>query len=104
LADDELYLPFAVREIVLIRPLTQDGYAYAVETDFNAKSEVRKFDIHITDNIGQISVKIKEFSVRPLRRQSESIDDEDKVLQILHRLAGKEISADAVREMLRIEN
>ncbi len=104
LADDELYLPFAVREVELIRPLTQECYAYAVETDFNGKSEVRKFDIHITDNTGQTSVKIKDFSVRPIRQQPESIDDEDKILQILHRLAGKEVSADAVREMLRIEN
>ena len=104
LADDELYLPFAAREIVLIRPLTQDCYVYAAETDFNGKSEVRKFNIDIADNVGQTSVKIKGFSVRPIRQQLESFGDDDKILQILHRLAGKEISADAVREMLRIEN
>ncbi|MEW5803368.1 MAG: thioester reductase domain-containing protein [bacterium] len=68
---DSIYLPFALGEVELIRPLVSPCYAYgAMIGDRNAvntaSSRVKSFNILIVDEAGHVLVRIKDFSLRAL--------------------------------------
>ena len=88
-----LYVPFALGETIVIRPLTQACYAYA--SDSSGGSRVRKFNIDILDETGQVLVKMKEFSMKAVSDANTANDD--NMLQLLHRLAQGEINTEDVR-------
>ncbi|GAX59142.1 beta-ketoacyl synthase [Candidatus Scalindua japonica] len=72
--DDEafqsgFYLPFALGGVEIIRPLTESCYAYVTigDGDKKAGSGVKRYDISILDESGDVLVRLKGFSVRALR-------------------------------------
>ncbi|MBF0225801.1 MAG: SDR family NAD(P)-dependent oxidoreductase [Desulfobacterales bacterium] len=65
------YLPFAMEKLEIIAPIPQKCFAYVKASDKDKKGNVRKFDIFILDDDGNILVKIEEFSVRALKSTFE---------------------------------
>jgi hypothetical protein len=70
LAPQTLFLPFAIDEIELIRPVTQSCYAYAERAGSHAQNRggVTKFNIRLVSENGEVLLKIKNLYVRPLAR------------------------------------
>lgn len=74
------YLPFAIDEVELLRPLSQTCHAW-VEPAGAAKAEgsgLKKFDITLLNDGGDALVKLKGFYVRalakaPVRRHAEAV-------------------------------
>jgi acyl transferase domain-containing protein len=62
-----VHLPFAVDEIVLIRPLVRTCYAYAERADVQTQSRggVAKFNIRILNESGDVLVRMDNLYVRP---------------------------------------
>jgi polyketide synthase PksN len=60
------YLPFALDEIDLIRPIAPTCYAYAERVDVAAQAGVMKFNIRILNENGDVLVKMTNLCVRPL--------------------------------------
>ncbi len=65
------YLPFALGELALIKPLPEKCYAHVVRIGNSSDSQVKKFNISILNLNGDLTVRIKDFS---LRAYSESQD------------------------------
>ncbi|XLS29187.1 SDR family NAD(P)-dependent oxidoreductase [Flavobacteriaceae bacterium M23B6Z8] len=63
---DRPYLPFAIDELELVRPLTHSCYAYVefADRDGNAPSDIKKFNIHLLNRKGAVLVKVKNFYAR----------------------------------------
>ncbi|MEI2429481.1 SDR family oxidoreductase [Lysobacter yananisis] len=60
-------VPFALGELELRHPLTEECYAYAVETGDGAEATgLRKYRIVVTDADGRVLIKLHDFSARPL--------------------------------------
>jgi polyketide synthase PksN len=69
-----LYVPFTIGELEILRPLTENCHAYATLADKKSHgldSNVKAFNIHITDESGQVLVRIKNFSLRAFRSQTD---------------------------------
>jgi len=62
------YLPFALDEVELFRPLTPTCYAYveAADGEDNTQSEIKKFNIKILNENGNLLLKLNNFYVRAL--------------------------------------
>ena len=60
------YLPFAIDELELVRPLTYNCYAYVefADKDINTQSDIKKFNIQILNRKGAVLVKVKNFYAR----------------------------------------
>ncbi len=58
------YIPFALGELALIKPLPEKCYAHAVRTGDSSDSQVKKFNIAIADQNGDLLAHIKDFSLR----------------------------------------
>ncbi|MEW6381937.1 MAG: alpha/beta fold hydrolase [bacterium] len=77
---DALYLPFALGEVEIISPLLPEtGYAYATVADDqsgkslpSARSRVKRFNIQLADETGQVLVSMRDFSIRALRQPQKS--------------------------------
>ncbi|RKZ92367.1 MAG: hypothetical protein DRR19_04435 [Candidatus Parabeggiatoa sp. nov. 1] len=65
------YLPFALGEVELLKPLPETCYAY-VRWANSADSAITKFHIEILDEKGGVLVRLKDFSVRALTAQAET--------------------------------
>jgi acyl transferase domain-containing protein len=64
------YLPFAIDEIEFIRPLSQLCYAY-VEFAYSKdghKMELKKFNVQLLNEQGDVLVQIRNFYVRELKK------------------------------------
>ncbi|MFC5475609.1 SDR family NAD(P)-dependent oxidoreductase [Paraherbaspirillum soli] len=67
-------VPFALGELEIRHPLTEECYAYATEASAEphadpqalAGSGLRKYDIVVTDSDGRVLLKLWNFSARPL--------------------------------------
>ncbi|MCB0207830.1 MAG: SDR family NAD(P)-dependent oxidoreductase [Anaerolineae bacterium] len=69
--DGTLKLPFAVREIRLVKPLPDHVYAYVKYSQgVDPQAVVVKYDIAIADEQGEICVFLKEFTARALPKRS----------------------------------
>jgi len=64
------YIPFALGSVELLGPLSGQCYAYVCRAN-NAQSAVKKFNISIMDDAGNVSVRLKDFSVRALKQEAE---------------------------------
>ena len=64
------YLPFALDEIDIIRPLPQTCYAYAECSDAHTQNRagVTKFNIRLLSESGEVLIKFKNLYLRPLAR------------------------------------
>ena len=62
------YLPFALDEVELFRPLTPICYAYVeiVDGEDNTQSEIKKFNIKILNENGKVLLNLNNFYVRAL--------------------------------------
>ncbi|MBO9699910.1 MAG: SDR family NAD(P)-dependent oxidoreductase [Sporocytophaga sp.] len=62
------YLPFAIDELEIIRPMSHVCYAYVENADNEkqAKAEVKKFNIQLLNEGGDLLVKLTNFYVRAL--------------------------------------
>lgn len=65
---DNLFLPFAIGEVEIIKPIPNRAYSYArLSKNFNdGVSKVKRFDVTIMDEEGNICVNIKDFSLKLL--------------------------------------
>ncbi|MEA2491931.1 MAG: polyketide synthase PksN, partial [Acidobacteriota bacterium] len=72
------YLPFALDELEIIKPVAQSCWAYAERADAQTPSHggVTKFNIRLLNERGEVLVKIKNLYVRPIAR---TLDQEDPV-------------------------
>ncbi|MEK8018544.1 MAG: beta-ketoacyl synthase N-terminal-like domain-containing protein, partial [Candidatus Parabeggiatoa sp.] len=72
---DTLYLPFALGEVELLGPLTEISYAYVRQANSSAAADsaVKKFNLSILDDSGQVLVRIENFSLRALKPQTEAL-------------------------------
>jgi len=64
------YLPFALDEIDIIRPVPQTCYAYAECSDAHTQNRagVTKFNIRLLSESGEVLIKFKNLYLRPLAR------------------------------------
>ncbi|MBF0398091.1 MAG: SDR family NAD(P)-dependent oxidoreductase, partial [Desulfobacterales bacterium] len=61
------YLPFILGELTIIKPLTPVCFAYATISE-TSDSKIRKFNIDMLNNNGELLIRIKNFSLRPLKK------------------------------------
>jgi polyketide synthase PksL len=66
------YLPFAIDEIEIIRPLPQTCYAYVEFADAEKmmQTDIKKFHIHLLNENGDIFIKLKNFYARAFSKSS----------------------------------
>ncbi|MDP4181147.1 MAG: SDR family NAD(P)-dependent oxidoreductase [Bacillota bacterium] len=95
----QLYLPFALGEVEILKPLKEKCYAYVRQVrDSNAGAAgVKKFHIDIVDESGLILVKMKNFSARAFRKGIEGAD----MLDIFRKLQRGEMDAHEVKDLMR---
>ena len=70
-ADPEMpYLPFAIDEVAIMRPLPQICYAYAEYADpgDQAQKDVKKFNIQLLNEDGVVLIQLKNFYARALEK------------------------------------
>lgn len=81
------YLPFALDEITLIRPLTQTCYVYvqAADSDQNSAMGIKKFNISLLNERGELLMKLTNFYVRAIQEvkttKSDSIFN-DEIMEV----------------------
>ncbi|HET8797859.1 MAG TPA: type I polyketide synthase, partial [Thermoanaerobaculia bacterium] len=68
------YLPFALDEIEILRPVTQNCYAYAERAEMRSAGAagVMKFNIRLVNEHGEVLVRFRNLYVRPFGRPEES--------------------------------
>jgi polyketide synthase PksL len=71
------YLPFAIDELEMVRPLTHSCYAYVefADQDKHARANVKKFNIHILNRKGTLLVKVKNFYARAFAEVETAIQE-----------------------------
>jgi acyl transferase domain-containing protein len=114
------YVPFAVEEVVINNPLTENSYAYAVPgSNRHPAAREKTFDIQLVDQKGEVSVTIRNLSIRKLEplaipQESTSINpgsskaaDKDageiqdrEILEILKQLKAGELEVPQADQML----
>ncbi|HIJ54487.1 MAG TPA: SDR family NAD(P)-dependent oxidoreductase [Deltaproteobacteria bacterium] len=60
------HVPFALGEVIWIRPLTEKCYAHVTSAEYSVDPNLKKFDIDITNEDGQVLVRMKDLSIRAL--------------------------------------
>ncbi|MBF0395442.1 MAG: SDR family NAD(P)-dependent oxidoreductase [Desulfobacterales bacterium] len=58
------HFPFVLEELIIIKPLTYNCYAYATPSNNLKSSDIKKFNIDILNESGESLVKIKNYSVK----------------------------------------
>lgn len=103
--NDDFY-PFALKELELLKPISQKCYAYITLTDNGYPDEgIRDFDIQLADEDGQVLVIMKNLTLKKLEHPGtllESIDNEYEMMQVLTQL--KTGTLDVHEANLLIEN
>ncbi|HIJ54486.1 MAG TPA: SDR family NAD(P)-dependent oxidoreductase, partial [Deltaproteobacteria bacterium] len=98
---DSPYLPFVVKEVLWLRPLTPDCYAHALPVEGGGESEIRQFDVKIFDGSGKPLVIINGFSLKAFEKGSSKILKKDQnILQLLEKLSKNKISAQDVKQQI----
>jgi len=71
------YLPFALDEVAMVRPLTQECYAYVQTVDYekNSASGIKKFNIQLLNERGELLMKLTNFYVRALEQVQTTQQD-----------------------------
>jgi acyl transferase domain-containing protein len=62
------YLPFAIDEVEIIRPIPHTCYAYVefADAEKQVQADIKKFNIQLLNEGGDVMVKLKNFYVRAL--------------------------------------
>jgi polyketide synthase PksL len=80
---DTPYLPFALGEVEILRPLTQTCYAYAEHAaSDSSSSDIKQFNIRLLSESGDVLVKLNNFYVRALRGSVQSSQREHVGLEV----------------------
>jgi polyketide synthase PksL len=82
---DTPYLPFALDQVEILRPLSETCYAYVEQTvaEDSAKSDIKQFNIRLLNESGAVLVRLNNFCVRALRgAQSGQRDQTADLLSI----------------------
>ena len=77
------YLPFALGEVEILRPLSETCYAYVENSvsEHSAGSDVKQFNIRLLSENGDVLVRLNNFHVRALRSiQGIRRDDVDSLV------------------------
>ena len=69
---DTPYLPFALDEVEIVRPLSETCYAYVEQADGGAGADIRQFNIRLLSETGDVLVRLNNFYVRALRATHSS--------------------------------
>lgn len=67
--DDSVYLPFGVKEILILKPVSANAWASIVSLP-SESSYIKKFDIEILDEKGLLCVSYKEISFKVFEPQT----------------------------------
>ncbi|TQV86001.1 SDR family NAD(P)-dependent oxidoreductase [Aliikangiella coralliicola] len=67
------YLPFALDEVEIIRPITHNCYAYveSADTEGHQQGDFKKFNIQLLNERGEVLVRMKDFYVRALTKEPD---------------------------------
>jgi polyketide synthase PksN len=79
-----IFLPFALSEMRIFAPLTNDCVAYVTRSNQSETmhASIQKFDITITDNSGKILVFIDEFTLKSFKVEHPILDQQnDRVIR-----------------------
>jgi polyketide synthase PksL len=73
---DTPYLPFALGEVEILRPLSQACYAHVERVESEGHSDIRQFDIQLLSDSGEVLARLHKFHVRSMhRRPRDGVDD-----------------------------
>jgi len=72
--EERVYLPYAMRELALIRPLTDRCCAHVLLKESFGDSAISKFDIDILNESGESLIRIKDFSIRGVEMKHQNTD------------------------------
>ncbi|MCG8333885.1 MAG: SDR family NAD(P)-dependent oxidoreductase, partial [Proteobacteria bacterium] len=87
-ADQSEYLPYTVGEIELLNTIPETCFAHVTKKTIQSadKGKVKRFDIAITDNNGNIAVSIKDFCVKRVEKPAiKDLRKESADLYLMHR-------------------
>lgn len=117
-----VYVPFAMDEILVLRPVTQNCYSFVslAENSGSTNSDVKKFNIMLIDDQGRIAVKFNGFSGRELKNSGTSVSpaagskgnstkgvtkaaaDTDTLDKLLKKLENGELDADEAEKLMEV--
>jgi hypothetical protein len=100
-----LDVPFAAEEVEIIHPLTKRCLVYVTRT--SEDTSIKKVNIWIMDEMGNVLVKIKNFLVRKINKktdQSHSAHDKNRdkkeLIDLLDRMKSGQISIEQGEKIL----
>jgi acyl transferase domain-containing protein/acyl carrier protein len=102
-APGQPYLPFAVAEVEIIKPLTERCYVYTAPAAERQESHgVKTFNIKLADETGQVVVRLTRFSIREsvTPAQPGKKIEADPLLKILTGVRSGELEVAAADRML----
>lgn len=77
--DGTPYMPFVLNEVLIHRPLTANCYAIAEFAEDGQQADIKKFNIAIVSESGEVLVSLNEFYVRALVQDAEPENEHDAV-------------------------
>lgn len=78
----EMFVPFTIKEVEILHPLTTECYSYVTATDVSGKvdSNVSRIDVRIVDANGKVLIKISESIGVPLNDVHEKSGEQAPLL------------------------
>ena len=78
--NQSLYVPFSVKEIQILKPLTTTMWAYVCENDTLSKDEsIRSYDVNLMDDNGNVLLKFSDFVALTFNKNHQSIKKIEKL-------------------------
>lgn len=75
------YISFCIREVIFVRDIKEECYAYARMSDNESKSKIfRSFDIKLLDSKGRVLVVIKQFGIKKSVMELENEREQEKII------------------------
>ncbi|PKM96399.1 MAG: hypothetical protein CVU84_01410 [Firmicutes bacterium HGW-Firmicutes-1] len=97
-----LYLPFMLGEIEMIKPIVEKCYSYVeLEDDTIHDSSLKKFNIKILNELGEVLIKIKSFTTKARKEESIHMNGDGRILEIFKKLAQGNIDIKKVESIIR---
>jgi acyl transferase domain-containing protein/acyl carrier protein len=94
----DLYLPLALGEIEIIKVLPEKCYAYVTSVaNQTTGSNIKKFNIQLLGETGQVLVRVNGFSVKTVYRRP---GNDQELLDIFRGLERGELDIDAVEQLI----
>ncbi|KPA15114.1 MlnC [Candidatus Magnetomorum sp. HK-1] len=100
-SEANLFVPFALDELIFLRPLKEKCYAYAYLHNSIDTSRLKKYNIDILDETGQQLMKMKGFSIKALPKRA--IKKDDDLLHMLNQLSKGSVTIADVQSLGMLE-